>query len=161
MKNLFCLLLITLLYSFSNNNQDEKLVLNENDSLVFIRYSPKGQYGYTFYKLTKNQVFRNLTYFTYINQFKFYYNDNPERLVDLGSDKFNLTKDLVKYFPNRILAEERRIGNRSSFDDGAIYIQLTKNGVTKIWELESNPNLVPQEYRVFVQKVNEKINQLR
>lgn len=160
MKNLCYLLILTLFFSCSKDIQNEKLILNENDSLVFIRFNSEGQYIYTFYKLTNSEVFRNDTYFTYINQFEYYYNEDPANLVNLGSDKFNLSKDLIHYFPNQLLSTERKIGNPGALDGGVLYLKLTKNGVTKTWELDSDPNAVPEEFRVFVQKVNEKINQL-
>ncbi len=160
MKNLYYLLFLFVILSCSNENQNRKLILNENDSLVFIRFNSKGQYIYPFYKLTKSEVFRDDTYFTYINQLEYYYNEDTASLVNLGLDKFNLTKDLINYFPNKLLSTERKIGNPGALDGGVLYLQLTKNGVTKIWELDSDPNAVPEVFRVFVQKINEKINKL-
>ena len=151
-----------MLLSCSNDNQNEKLVLNENDSLVFTRYSPEGPSSFTFYKLTNSQVFKDDTSgFVMISQLEANYNENPVNLEDLGSDKFNLTKDLLNYFPSKLLTTVRNIGNPGANDSGVLYVQLSKNGVTKIWELHSDPNDVREEFRVFVQKVNEKINQLQ
>ena len=157
MKNLLYLLPIFLSLSCSNDNQNDKLVLNENESLVFSTYAGDPPVGFkpTFYKLTNSQVLKDE-----MSGFAFEANNSQVNFIDLGSDKFNLTKDLINYFPNKLLTIERRIGNPGAADGGILYLQLTKNGVAKIWELDSDPNAVPEELRVFVRKVNEKINLL-
>lgn len=157
MKNLLYLLVLTLFFSCSKDNQIEKLVLNENESLVFSTYSPEAAGGFipTFYKLTNSQVLKDE-----ISGYSFETNNNHSNFIDLGTDKFKLTKDLANYFPNKLLTTDRNIGNPGANDNGVLYLYLTKNGNTKIWELHNDSNAVPEEFRVFVQKVNEKINQL-
>jgi len=158
MKNLCYLLFFFMLFSCSKDNQNDKLVLNENESLVFATYGGDTPDGFkpTYYKLTNSQALKDET-----SGFAFEINNNQANFVDLGSHKFNLTKDLINYFPNKLLSTERKIGNPGAADGGILYLQLTKNGVIKIWELDADPSAVPEEFRVFVQKVNEKKNQLQ
>lgn len=157
MKNLYYLLFLLAFWSCSKENQEEKLVLNENDSLVFSTYGgdPPDGFKPKYYKLTNSQVLKDET-----SGFAFENNNSQANFVDLGSEKFDSTRDLINYFPNKLLITERRIGNPGANDGGVLFLQLTKNGVTKIWELDADPSAVPEEFRVFVQKVNEKINLL-
>ncbi len=158
MKNLFYLLIITVSLSCSKDNQNNKLVLNENENLVFSIYAgdPPVEFKPTYYKLTNSQVLKDET-----SGYAFQTNNSQANFVVLGSNKFNTVKDLINYFPNKLISTKRKIGNPGANDSGVLYIQLTKNGITKIWELDSDPNAVPEEFRVFVQKVNEKINLLQ
>jgi len=87
--------------------------------------------------------------------------ENPANLIVLSTDKFLIANDLLNYFPVSILNEERRIGNPGEVDGFTFYVQLTKNGETKIWEIDDRSEKIPAKYRIFLQKLKDKMTQLQ
>lgn len=82
--------------------------------------------------------------------------------VSLSQEKFNSTKDLINSFPTELLNETQTvIGQPDAGDWGGLYVEYNFNGVRKFWLLDQMQSNVPVEYHSFIDKVNEKILQLR
>lgn len=80
----------------------------------------------------------------------------------LSSQKFNDTKDLIDDFPMGLLTEPSIvIGQPDAGDWGGLYIEYNFDGIRKFWLLDQMKRNVPNEYHNFIDKVNEKINQLQ
>jgi len=83
------------------------------------------------------------------------YNGN---FVLLSQQKYNLSKDLINYFPPELLAETKNtIGQPDEADGGGIYIEIKVNGVKKFYIIDQVKNNVPAIYHGFIEKINEKI----
>ncbi len=80
----------------------------------------------------------------------------------LSSQKFNDTKDLIDDFPMDLLNEPSIvIGQPDAGDWGGLYIEYNFDGIRKFWLLDQMKRNVPLEYHNFIDRVNEKINQLQ
>lgn len=145
--------------SCSKDNNDTKLELNGEDNLVFGSYAgecPPLDCGDIF-KLNSNSLYKDVT-----TQFiSGNWMENPANLIVLSNDKFLLANDLLNYFPISILNEERRIGNPGELDGAIYYVQLTKNGETKIWEIDDRSEKIPAKFRIFLQELKDKMTQLQ
>lgn len=80
----------------------------------------------------------------------------------LSEQKFNDTKDLINGFPLDLLNETSTvIGQPDAGDWGGLYIEYNFDGIRKFWLLDQMKSNVPAEYHNFIDRVNEKINQLQ
>lgn len=152
------LLGLLMMCSCSDDNSNSKLELKENENLVFGTISPEctGNNCFTVFKLTKESVFKdNSPQFSQGN-----YVENQANLTTLSSNRFVIANDLLSNFPIFILNEERQIGSPGAADDPYYFIQLTRNGETKIIEISSFEDRIPSKYRPFLQKLKSVTNQL-
>ena len=77
-------------------------------------------------------------------------------------NKFNDTKDLTNYFPTDLLNEtDTVIGQPDAGDWGGLYVEYNSDEVRKYWLLDQKKSNVPSKYHNFIDKVNEKIDQLK
>lgn len=80
----------------------------------------------------------------------------------LSSQKFDDTKDLMNDFPEALLNETSTvIGQPDAGDWGGLYIEYNFDGIRKFWLLDQMKSNVPSEYHNFIDRVNEKVNQLQ
>lgn len=80
----------------------------------------------------------------------------------LSNQKFNDTKDLTNDFPLDLLNETSTvIGQPDAGDWGGLYIEYNFDGIRKFWLLDQKKSNVPTKFHPFIDKVNEKINQLQ
>lgn len=82
--------------------------------------------------------------------------------VQLSQQKFNDTKDLIKYFPSDLLDESNIIiGQPDAGDWGGLYVEYYSDGFRKFWLLDQMKSNVLSKYHYFIDKVNEKIDKLK
>jgi hypothetical protein len=82
--------------------------------------------------------------------------------VQLPNQKFLVTQDLMTFFPPELLNDSNAIiGMPDASDGGGLYIEYNFNGIHKKWQIDQFQQNVPQRYHTFMDKVNEKINQLQ
>jgi hypothetical protein len=84
------------------------------------------------------------------------------KFVQLSQQEFTITNDLINYFPRDLLDEKGAvIGQPDAGDWGGLYIEYKFLGVRKFWLLDQMKSNVPLKYHNFIDKVNEKIAQLK
>lgn len=80
----------------------------------------------------------------------------------LPKSKFNNVKDLLDYFPTSLLSDTNKIiGQPDAGDWGGLYVEYNYNGVRKFWLIDKMKSNIPTEYHLFIDKINEKIEQLK
>lgn len=141
---------LLLLLSFCK--KDEAL---QADSFVF-----GSAYGFcvgdcaTFFLIESNKL--------YPDSIEKYYNDflrfkkNP-----LSDDNYILAKTLMNNFPKYLGDNPNKtFGCPDCADQGGIHIQVTNDGETKTWHLDTDISNLPAEIRNYVQNVKAIIQQL-
>ena len=150
MKNLiFAFLPFLLIFACSSNND---IVLEEDDYLIFGHF-----YGFCLgetcietFKLTSNKLYEDSN-----DQ----YTHESFNFETLDGAKFELVKDLVDYFPTKLLSEKKPVlGCPDCADGGGIFIEYSKNGTVKRWNIDQMKANVPSYLHDFMDKVNEKID---
>ena len=148
-KSIFYFLLLILISACTT--QDET-ALNEGDYLIFGHFYGfcVGESCVEIFKLTNDKLYEDS-------------NDNyamePFNFEELGHDKFEQAKDLINYFPEKLLTEkESIIGCPDCADGGGLYIEYSKNGVVKSWRIDQMKMNVPTYLHDFMDKVNGKIS---
>ena len=142
---------LSLLLIFSCNSNDDELALGENDYLIFGHF-----YGFCIgenciqtFKLTSDELYKNSNKDYFHKSFDF---------VVLDHAKFEQAKDLLDYFPTKLLSEkEPVIGCPDCADGGGLFIEYSKNGTVKRWNIDQMKGNVPSYLHGFMDKVNEKI----
>tara|TARA_R110002049_G_scaffold37208_1_gene117452 strand:+ start:20682 stop:21146 length:465 start_codon:yes stop_codon:yes gene_type:complete len=148
-KPILILLLSILTYSC---NSDDDASLNEDDYLIFGHF-----YGFCVgencietFKLTHDKLYEDS---------QDNYSHETFSFEVLGNDKFEQAKDLIDYFPTKLLSEkETTIGCPDCADGGGIYIEYSKDGIVKSWRIDQMKNNIPNYLHDFMDKVNEKIS---
>lgn len=147
-KSIYAILLLIFICSCTSNDD---IQLNKSDYLIFGHF-----YGFCVgescvktFKLTSDALYEDL-------------NDNYSHesfnFGVLDGDKFEQAKDLINYFPTKLLSEkENIIGCPDCADGGGLFIEYSKNGVIKSWRIDQMKNNVPDYLHDFMDKVNEKI----
>ena len=149
MKKLVFLGLI--LISVISCSSDDGIELNETNFLVFGHFYGEcgGEGCIETFKLTGTSLFEDT-------------NDNyvgiDFNFIELTNDKFEAVKDLVDFFPNELLSSsETTFGCPDCADGGGLFIQYSKNGITRNWTIDQSKSNVPNFLHNFMDKVNEKI----
>jgi len=146
------IVLIGLIFmSFNSCTSDDGIELNENNFLVFGHFYGEcgGENCVETFKLTETSLYED-TNDNYVGiEFDF---------IKLGNDKFNAVKDLIDFFPNRLLAtNETTFGCPDCADGGGIFVQYSENGTIRNWTIDQTKTNVPSYLHSFMDKVNEKI----
>lgn len=150
MKNLF-LALTTALFLFSCNDDDDAN-MGKQDFLIFGHYYGmcSGEGCVETFKLTDKELFED-TIDDYMGQ--------KQDFVPMGNEKFMQVRDLLDFFPNQLLYENKTVfGCPDCADGGGLFIQYSKNGVVKSWRMDQTRKNVPDYLHRFMDKVNEKIH---
>ncbi len=146
------LFILTLLIAFiSSCSKNDEVELNKTDYLIFGHFYGEciGTTCVETYKLTNTKLYEDTNGNYLGTEFNF---------VELGNDKFHLTKDLIDYFPNQLLNENENVfGCPDCVDQGGLFIQYSKNENVKSWRIDQSKNAVPNYLHSFMDKVNEKI----
>lgn len=148
-KNLF-LTLATVLFLFSCTN-DDGLSMGEQDFLIFGHFNGEcfGEGCIETFKLTNKQLFEDT-----IDD----YRGQSLDFVPLGNEKFEQVKDLIDFFPNQLLYQNKTVfGCPDCADGGGLFIQYSKNGFIKSWRIDQMQRNVPDYLHNFMNKVNDKI----
>ncbi len=152
MKNLiFLILSFTILFVSSCNKEDE-IESNQTDFLIFGHFHGEciGEGCVETFKLDHEKLFEDS-------------NDNYSgtnfNFIEIGNDKFEQVKDLVDYFPSKLLSENENVfGCPDCADQGGLFIQYSENGNIRSWKIDKSKSSVPNYLHEFIDKVNEKID---
>lgn len=159
MKTIRLLWVGIFLLAFTSCTKEPAIHLRESDYLIFGHFYGEciGEQCIEIYKLEQNQLLED-TKDRYPSATDFYEAD----YVRLSQPQFDDTRDLVDYFPFDLLNEANTvIGQPDAGDWGGLYIEYNYNGVRKFWLLDQAKRNVPTKYHSFIDKVNEKIKQLK
>src|SRR5688572_24122444 len=78
--------------------------------------------------------------------------------IELNTEKYDLVKDLMEYFPEELLAETQTvIGNPDGGDWGGIYFELRTEDTHRFWLLDTMHDNMPADYNEFVDRIQEKL----
>ena len=139
--------------------EKEDVELSKSDYIIFGHFYGEciGEQCVEIFRLEQEKLFED-TKDKYPNGNTFY----EGNYVQLSLQKFNSTKDLTNSFPTDLLNETNTvIGQPDAGDWGGLYIEYNFNGVRKFWLLDQMKSNVPTKYHDFIDKVNEKITQLK
>lgn len=149
-----CLMLLTLA-----SCKKSGIKLSKSDYIVFGHFYGEciGENCVEIFRLEQDKLFEDIKD-QYPSRNAFYTGD----YVQLSQQKFNEAKDLTDYFPTDLLKEtDIVIGAPDATDGGGLYIEYNSKGVRKFWLLDQMKHNVPTKYHNFIDKVNEKIKQLK
>lgn len=83
------------------------------------------------------------------------YSHKSFNFSQLDNATFNKVKDLLNKIPAALWnTKAGSVGCPDCADGGGVYVQLTKDGVTKSWFIDNNLSNVPENLRGFVNDVN-------
>lgn len=156
MKKISFILLSACLLFISCKKDEEKLSVG--DYLIFGHFYGEcaGKQCIEIFRLEQYKLYEDTTdiYPSFTNYYEGKY-------IMLSREQFNITKDLINYFPSDLLKETTYvIGTPDAGDWGGLYIEYYISGFRKFWVLDQMKTNVPSKYHNFIDKVNEKINQL-
>ena len=155
MKKLFFLILIYT--SISCSNTDEKpaqLVLSGGDYIVFGRFYGfcGGEQCIEIYKLTATTLSEDS-----LDMYPLMSN-NTTNFVPMPDQKFLLAQDLSAFFPISLLQETSTVfGTPDAYDQGGMIVEYNIDGVQKRFYFDNNIQVVPDQYHIFLNKINQKI----
>ncbi|MFD0834386.1 hypothetical protein ACFQ0I_01315 [Mariniflexile aquimaris] len=138
-------------FIFLGCSSEDETKLNNDDYLIFGHFYGfcVGENCIEIFKLTNNTLYEDSND---------NYSINPLNFEPLESTKFELVKDLMGYFPEKLLTEnEDIIGCPDCADGGGLYIEYSKNGIVKHWKIDQMKMNVPTYLHAFMDKLNEKI----
>ncbi|MFI0430251.1 hypothetical protein [Mariniflexile sp. HMF6888] len=139
------------LFVYGCSSNDE-IQLTKDDYLIFGHF-----YGYCIgegcveiFKLTNEKLYEDSND-NYANE--------PFNFEVLDTTKFEVVKDLIDYFPTKLLSEkESTLGYPDCADGGGLFIEYSRNGTVKSWKIDQIKGNVPSYLHNFMDKVNEKIS---
>ncbi len=137
----------------------DELKLSANDYFIFGHFYGMcaGETCIEIYRIEQYKLYED-TSDVYPNSTDFY----NGKYIMLSKEQFNLTNNLISYFPNDLLNETSHvIGQPDAGDWGGLYIEYNINGVRKFWLIDQMKTNVAIKYHNFIDKVNEKISQLQ
>jgi hypothetical protein len=135
----------------SCNKDDENIVLNERNFLIFGHFYGEcyGEACVETFKLTDKSLFEDT-----IDD----YSGEELNFEELDNEKFEQVKNLVDFFPNQLLNDNNNVfGCPDCADGGGLFIKYFINGEVKIWRIDQIKGNVPDYLHDFIDKVNEKI----
>ena len=160
MKKLHTMMLVLFGFSFlaadcSKENNDPNTV-DENTELIFGNY-----FGHCFgncvhlYKMKDGELFADL-----MDQ------GNPAEATfgstPLTNEKYQEAMPVMETFPEELLDEEKStIGCPDCADQGGYFIQITRDGETRTWKLDTNQNSLPSYLKSYTNLIRETMEKLR
>jgi len=154
MKYLTLVLLASVLLS-SSCKKDDKKEIAEKDYLIFGHFYGEcmGEECIEIFHLTDEQLSEDQKDL-YPDQTSFYNGD----FTALSSEKFDLVKDLIDLFPEKLLLEtDKVLGHPDAGDWGGLYIEYNFDGKQQFWLLDQKKSNIDEYLWDFVDAVNEKI----
>jgi len=152
MKTLFTLVLILSLSIFISCENDEDIVIEGTDYLIFGHFYGmcQGETCVETFKLTDTKL--------YEDENDNLYGSEVFNFTALGNDKYELVKDLMDYFPPELLnVTNNTFGCPDCADQGGLLVKLAQNGNVKSWRIDQSKNAVPVYLHAFMDSVNVKI----
>jgi hypothetical protein len=139
--------------------KDPSIELQQSDYLIFGHFYGEciGETCVEIFRLEQDRLYEDRKD-AYPTSDNFYVGNYAE----LSAQKFALAKDLFDIFPHELLDETNKvIGQPDAGDWGGLYIEYNYNGVRRFWLVDKMKRNVPAKYHNFIDKVSEKISQLR
>jgi hypothetical protein len=152
----FIILFLSIIIVSCKRDHDQ---VPNSDYLIFGHFYGEcgGENYIEIFKLGNDNLFED-TKDQYPNTNSFY----DGSYVKLSDEKFNLTKDLMDFFPYDLLNETNTvIGQTDAGDWGGLYIEYNFNGTRKFWLMDLMKTNVPAKYHNFIDKIVEKTDQLK
>lgn len=144
------LIFIGLLFT-SCSDSDNGVQVNKMDYLIFGHFHGEciGEGCVETFKLTGDRLYEDTLD---------HYNAENFEFVELSSEKFEQVKDIIEYFPTKLLNDkDTTFGCPDCRDQGGIFIQYSENGIVKSWRIDKDKDVIPTYLHKFVDKVNETI----
>lgn len=144
------LIFIGLLFT-SCSDSDNGVQVNKMDYLIFGHFHGEciGEGCIETFKLTGDKLYEDTLD---------HYNAENFEFIELSSEKFVQVKDIIDYFPTKLLNEkDTRFGCPDCRDQGGVFIQYSENGIVKSWRIDKDKDVIPEYLHSFIDKVNEKI----
>lgn len=158
MKRIIFITTCLTIFLFTACDQDDNMELSSSDYIIFGHFYGEcmGEQCVEIFRLEQDKLFED-TKDEYPKSNIFY----SGNFVPLSQQKFNNTKNLKDYFPTDLLNETKTvIGQPDAGDWGGLYVEYNSNGVRKFWLLDQKKSNVLTTYHDFIDKINEKIEQL-
>lgn len=152
MKTIIATLALIALLFTSCSKSDNSVQVNKMDYLIFGHFNGEciGEGCIETFKLTDDKLYEDT-----LDE----YNGENLEFVELSSEKFKQVKDIIDYFPTKLLDDkDTRFGCPDCRDQGGIFIQYSENGNVKSWRIDQDKNEIPEYLHSFIDKVNEKIS---
>jgi len=160
MKQIKFITACMLIFLLTSCKKNECIEFSNSDYIVFGHFYGQciGEHCVEIYKLQQDKLFEDSNDFYPLTINGFY----TGNYVQLSQQKFAETKDLFQYFPADLLKETQTIfGMPDAGDWGGYYIEYYINGMRKYHFFDKMFSKVPAKYHQFLNKVNEKIQQLQ
>jgi hypothetical protein len=142
MKKLQILIVILIsIVILASCDEEDKIDLSSEDFLVFGHFYGEclGESCVEIYKLEDDKLLEDILD-NYPGQQDFY----TGNFVHLEEDKYLLVNDLMDYFPDDLLDEEKIThGCPDCADQGGLYIEYNSNEIHKYWILDQSKSEVP------------------
>lgn len=151
MKTIITILALFSLLFTSCSESDNGVQVNKMDYLIFGHFHGEciGEGCIETFKLTGDKLYEDTLD---------HYNAENFEFIELSSEKFVQLKDIIDYFPNKLLNEkDTSFGCPDCRDQGGVFIQYSENGILKSWRIDKNKDVIPEYLHSFIDKVNEKI----
>lgn len=152
--NIVGLLVFLVVSAACDKKDDPEVTSGEVVSLMFGVYAgeiPGTDYS-DIYLLNETSLFQDTTN-KYPNNGFF-----DGEFVLLEQEKFELTQDLMDYFPMELLvSEETFIGCPDCADGGGIYVEYKTTDYHGRWNIDNELDAIPEYLHEFVTKILEKI----
>ncbi len=159
MKNILTLVLIALAF-LTSCSDDDGVTLSGDNYLVFGHFYGEclGEQCVEIFRLEETRLLEDI-------KDRYPKQQDPEfydgEYIELSNELFEGVRDLVDFFPARLLEEsETRIGEPDAGDWGGLYIEYNFDGTRGFWLLDQMKTNVPEYLHPFIDKVNEKIRHI-
>jgi len=150
----YFLIILLVVCNFYNCTSNDSIEINKKDYIIFGHFHGMciGENCIENFKLTGDTLYEDL---------KNDYSHTDFEFVAMNNDKFEQVKNLMDFFPSKLLNEKESVlGCPDCADQGGLFIELSKNGIVKSWRIDSQKEAVPSYLHSFMNKVNEKITLL-
>jgi hypothetical protein len=161
MKTLFLLSMVAFMaISCSKENDASVQALEfETDSHSFVFGKALGRCNLAdcaeFYKIENSQLFPDIV--------KYYNGEGTVQFskAALSNDKYLIAKELEETFPEYMRARPNQVfGCPNCYDQGSYQVEITDNGVTTYYHIDTNLEALPVEIRPWVQRLESVLNML-
>lgn len=146
------IILILLVSTLFSCKKDDITAVEDNDYLIFGHFynDCDGERCIETFLLTDGKLYENL-------------NDNYKvqaefNFVELSEERYQLTSDLLEYFPKKLLKDRRRtFGCPDCSGQGGLYIAYKKDGELLSWKIDPSKKDVPPYLHNFIDKVSQNL----
>ncbi|MFK8103682.1 MAG: hypothetical protein AB8G15_14205 [Saprospiraceae bacterium] len=153
MKTLkFVFFSLVILFNISCNKEEQELQTTDYIIFGFFARTIGGNHRTTF-KLTDEKVFEDMN--------DNYLEPDPD-FIELNSDKYEIAKDLIAFFPPQLLTSvETSFGCPNCGDLGLFFIEHSSNGVVKSWSIDTDKSKIPSYLHEFIAEMSKTMRLLK